>query len=177
MAPSNLVWIDCEFTGLDPDENRIIEIATIITDSDLNIIAEGPCLAIKQSDELLDSMDEWNTEHHGESGLTDLVRASEVDDEEAERQTLEFVKRFTTPRHSPLCGNTISQDRRFLRRYMPKLHAHFHYRSIDVSTIKELAKRWEPDLPKYHKQGGHRALEDIRESVAELAYYREKLFE
>jgi len=170
------VWIDCEFTGLDPAENRIIEIATIITDAELNIIAEGPCLAINQPVDLLAGMDEWNTTHHNGSGLVEKVLASEIDDAEAERLTLEFVREHTNSRSSPLCGNTISQDRRFLRRYMPELHAHFHYRSIDVSTVKELAKRWNPDIPPMEKAGGHRALDDIRESVAELAYYRERIF-
>ena len=177
MASDNLVWIDCEFTGLDPDENRIIEIATIITDSELNIIAEGPSIEINQPDELLDSMDEWNTTHHTQSVLVEKVRASEVGDKEAERITLEFVKLHTAPGKSPLCGNTISQDRRFLRRYMPELHDHIHYRSIDVSTIKELATRWNTDLSPMAKTGGHRALDDIRESVHELEYYREHIFQ
>ena len=176
MTGDNLVWIDCEFTGLDPDENHLIEIATIITDTELNIIAEGPCLAINQPQELLDGMDEWNTTHHNDSGLVKMVLESEIDDAEAERLTLEFVRKYTKPGSSPLCGNTISQDRRFLRRYMPELHAHFHYRSIDVSTVKELAKRWNPEIPSMGKTGGHRALDDIRESVAELAYYRERIF-
>jgi oligoribonuclease len=176
MASDNLVWIDCEFTGLDPDENRLIEIATIITDSELNIIAEGPCLAIHQSPERMAGMDEWNTTHHTQSGLVRQVLESEIDDSEAERLTLEFVRQYTNSGSSPLCGNTISQDRRFLRRYMPELDAHFHYRSIDVSTVKELAKRWNPELPRMEKTGGHRALDDIRESVAELAYYRQYLF-
>ena len=176
MTGDNLVWIDCEFTGLDPAENRIIEIATIITDSELNIIAEGPCLAINQPAGLLAGMDEWNTTHHTESGLVEKVLASEIDDAEAQRLTLEFVREHTNSKSSPLCGNTISQDRRFLRRYMPELHSHFHYRSIDVSTVKELAVRWNPDIPSMEKTGGHRALDDIRESVAELAYYRERIF-
>lgn len=176
MTGDNLVWIDCEFTGLDPSENRIIEIATIITDSELNIIAEGPCLVINQPADLLAGMDEWNTTHHTGSGLVEKVLASEIDDAEAERLTLEFVREHTNSRSSPLCGNTISQDRRFLRRYMPELHTHFHYRSIDVSTVKELAIRWNPDIPPMEKAGGHRALDDIRESVAELAYYRERIF-
>jgi|TARA_B110000881_G_scaffold201158_1_gene200005 oligoribonuclease len=176
MTGDNLVWIDCEFTGLDPAENRIIEIATIITDAELNIIAEGPCLAINQPADLLAGMDEWNTTHHNDSGLVEQVLESDIDDAEAERLTLEFVRQYTDPRSSPLCGNTISQDRRFLRLYMPELHAHFHYRSIDVSTVKELAKRWNPEIPPMEKTGGHRALDDIFESVAELAYYRERIF-
>ena len=176
MAEANLIWIDCEFTGLDPATNRIIELATIITDSDLNIVAEGPSIAIHQSDELLDSMDEWNTSHHNDSGLVAKVRASEVTEEEAERLTLEFVREHTEYRKSPLCGNTIGQDRRFLRKYLPELHDHFHYRSIDVSTVKELAKRWKPESSSFAKLGGHRALDDIRESIAELAYFREHFF-
>jgi oligoribonuclease len=176
MAEGNLIWIDCEMTGLDPATNRIIEIATIITDSDLNIVAEGPNIAIHQSDELLDSMDEWNTSHHTESGLVGKVRASEVTEEEAERLTLEFVRKHTEYRKSPLCGNTIGQDRRFIRKYLPELHDHFHYRSIDVSTVKELAKRWKPELSSHVKSGAHRALDDIKESIAELAYYREHFF-
>ncbi len=176
MTSDNLVWIDCEFTGLNPDHNRIIEIATIITDAELNIIAEGPCLAINQPEELLGGMDEWNTSHHTESGLLKKVLESETGEEEATYLTLDFVRRYTTHGTSPLCGNTISQDRRFLRRYMPELHAHFHYRSIDVSTVKELAKRWNPDLEPFVKAAGHRALDDIRESIAELAYYRQHIF-
>jgi oligoribonuclease len=177
MAEAHLIWIDCEFTGLDPASNRIIEIATIITDSDLNIIAEGPNLAIHQSDELLDTMDEWNTSHHTESGLVEKVRASEVNEEEAERLTLEFVQEHTKYRKSPLCGNTIGQDRRFIRKYLPNLHDHFHYRSIDVSTVKELAKRWKPAIAGFKKAAGHRALDDIRESIAELAHFRENFFQ
>ena len=177
MVSDNLVWIDCEFTGLDPNENRLLEIATIITDSELNIIAEGPSIEINQPDELLDSMDEWNTTHHTQSGLVEKVRASKIDDKEAERMTLEFVQKYTESGMSPLCGNTISQDRRFLLRYMPELHAHFHYRSIDVSTVKELANRWNPDIPPMVKTGNHRALDDIKESVAELAYYRQHIFQ
>ena len=176
MAEGDLIWIDCEMTGLDPATNRIIEIATIITDSDLNIVAEGPNIAIHQSDELLDSMDEWNTSHHTDSGLVGKVRASEVTAEEAERLTLEFVREHTEYRKSPLCGNTIGQDRRFIRKYLPELHDHFHYRSIDVSTVKELAKRWKPELSSHAKSSAHRALDDIKESIAELAYYREHFF-
>jgi len=176
MTEADLVWIDCEFTGLDPDVDRIIEIATLITDSELNIIAEGPSLAIHQSEEQLAVMDEWNVTHHADNGLIERVRASEITEEEAERQTLEFVKEHCDERKSPLCGNTIGQDRRFLRKYLPELHDHFHYRSIDVSTVKELAKRWKPKLSSYAKSGGHRALDDIRESIAELAYFRENFF-
>ena len=176
MAEPNLVWIDCEFTGLDPEVDRIIEIATLITDSELNIIAEGPSLAIHQSEEQLALMDEWNVTHHTGNGLIERVRASEVTEEEAERQTLEFVMEHCSRRKSPLCGNTIGQDRRYLRRYMPELHGYLHYRSIDVSSIKEVAKRWYPEVPAYEKSGGHRALEDIKDSIAELVHYREHVF-
>ena len=176
MTEADLVWIDCEFTGLDPEVDRIIEIATLITDSELNIIAEGPSLAIHQSEEQLALMDEWNVTHHTDNGLIERVRASEITEEEAERQTLEFVKEYCDERKSPLCGNTIGQDRRFLRRYMPELHGYLHYRSIDVSSVKEIARRWYPEVPNLAKSGGHRAMDDIRESVAELAHYREHVF-
>ncbi len=176
MTEADLVWIDCEFTGLNPEVDRIIEIATLITDSELNIIAEGPSLAIHQSEEQLALMDDWNVTHHTDNGLIERVRASEITEEEAERQTLEFVKQHCDERKSPLCGNTIGQDRRFLRRYMPDLHRYLHYRSIDVSSVKEIAKRWYPEVPKLEKSGGHRAMDDIRESVAELAHYREHVF-
>lgn len=174
-APRNdlLVWIDLEMTGLDPDKERIIEVATLITDGELNPVAEGPVLAVKQSDDLLGAMDEWNTKTHGESGLTARVKASSVDTAEAERRTLEFLKQYVAPNSSPVCGNSVHQDRRFLEREMPELLAFFHYRNLDVSTLKELAKRWNPAaLEGFEKRNTHQALDDIRESVDELRHYR-----
>lgn len=169
-----LVWIDLEMTGLDPNKERIIEVATLITDADLHLVAEGPVLAVKQPDSLLETMDEWNTRTHGESGLIDRVKASTVDTAEAERQTLDFLKRYVMPGSSPVCGNSVHQDRRFLEREMPALHDFFHYRNVDVSTIKELAKRWHPEALKgFEKRNTHRALDDIHESVSELAHYRQ----
>jgi oligoribonuclease len=144
--PSHLVWIDLEMTGLDPDNDLIIEIATIVTDKNLNILAQGPVLAVHQSDAALAAMDDWNQHHHGQSGLIKRVKASTIDDAEAERQTLEFIKQWVPERASPICGNSIGQDRRFLYRYMPVLEAYFHYRNIDVSTLKELAARWAPHV-------------------------------
>ncbi len=173
----NLVWMDLEMTGLDPDRDTIIEIATIVTDGQLEVLAEGPVLAIHQSDEVLASMDDWNREHHGTSGLTDRVKASEIDLAGAEQHTLEFVRQFTPPRTSPLCGNSIWQDRRFLARYMPTLEAYLHYRIVDVSSIKELARRWYPgpsSMPEKRKT--HLALDDVRESIDELRFYRRTLF-
>lgn len=182
----NLVWIDLEMTGLDPEICTIIEIATIITDSQLNIIAEGPNLVIHQSEEALAVMDEWNVKHHGESGLTEAVRNSKISLEEAERETLKFIRKHTAPRTAPLCGNSIWQDRRFLIKYMPKIEAHVHYRNIDVSSVKELARRWyAPELlavePVELAEGeqaaqAHRALDDIKASIAELKLYRERIF-
>ncbi len=170
----NLIWIDLEMTGLDPEAERIIEIATIVTDADLNTIAEGPVLAVHQSDELLANMDEWNTSHHGSSGLTERVRKSAVSPRDAELQTLEFLHQHVDPGKSPICGNSIGQDRRFLVREMPELEAYFHYRNLDVSTLKELMRRWRPDLMDgFKKKGVHLALEDIRESIEELKYYRQ----
>jgi len=172
-----LIWIDMEMTGLEPDTDRIIEIATLITDADLNIIAEGPVLAVHQTEAALAAMDDWNQRTHGASGLIGRVRASKTDDAEAERQTLEFLQTYADPRSSPMCGNSVHQDRRFLVRYMPALEAFFHYRNLDVSTVKELAKRWRPELPAgFAKKGNHQALDDIRESVDELKYYREHFF-
>jgi oligoribonuclease len=169
-----LVWIDLEMTGLSPENDRIIEIASIVTDSDLNIIAEGPVLAIHQEEAVLAGMDEWNKRTHAATGLIERVRASTVTEAEAERLTLEFVSRYVAKNRSPMCGNSICQDRRFLARYMPELEAWFHYRNLDVSTLKELVARWRPDLiDGFTKKSTHRALDDIRESIEELRYYRE----
>lgn len=173
-SPDNLIWIDLEMTGLDTDRDLIIEIATVVTDGDLNILAEGPVLAIHQSDEVLNAMDNWNTTQHGKSGLTDRVRRSTIDEAEAERRTIEFLQQYVPANASPMCGNSICQDRRFLHRCMPELERYFHYRHLDVSTLKELAKRWAPAiLPGFSKHATHLALDDIRESIAELRYYRE----
>lgn len=172
--PANLVWIDLEMTGLDPQRDAIIEIATLITDSDLNLIAEGPELAISQPESLLAGMDEWNQTHHAASGLLDRVRASKVSNAEAQAQTLAFISQHVEPNTAPLCGNSVWQDRRFLTRYMSDLEGYLHYRLIDVSTLKELAIRWAPEvLNGFSKQNAHTALSDIRESVAELRHYRE----
>ena len=176
MAESRLVWIDLEMTGLDPDENTIIEIATIVTESDLSIVAEGPSFAIDVGKEELAKMDNWNVKHHTENGLLDRSQSDGVSMENAERQTLEFLKQHCSPGQSPLCGNTIGQDRRFLRRYMQELHDFFHYRSVDVTSIKILARSWYPEVGKWRKNSGHRALDDIRGSIEELSYYRDKLF-
>jgi oligoribonuclease len=170
----HLIWIDLEMTGLNPDTDLIIEIATIVTDKDLNILAHGPVLAVHQSDEALAAMDEWNQTHHGQSGLIDRVKASTINDSEAERLTIEFLKLWVPENTSPICGNSIGQDRRFLYRYMPKLEAYFHYRNIDVSTLKELASRWAPAVKDgFNKESKHQALDDIIESIEELRYYRE----
>ncbi|MBW7470593.1 oligoribonuclease [Marinobacter sp. M216] len=172
-----LVWIDLEMTGLDPEKERIIEMATIITDSELNVVAEGPVIAVHQPDSLLDSMDEWCTNTHGASGLTKRVKESSIDEAEAEKQTLEFLQQYLESGKSPLCGNSIGQDRRFLVKYMPKLESFFHYRNLDVSTVKELARRWRPDvLAGVKKQGSHLALDDIRDSINELRHYRDTFF-
>lgn len=170
---TNLIWVDLEMTGLNPDTDRIIEIATLVTDKDLNIIAEGPNLVVHQSDAVLNAMDEWCTQHHGESGLTQKVKDSTLSEAQAEQQTLDFLKEWVEPGASPLCGNSIWQDRRFLIRYMPALDEFCHYRNIDVSTLKELARRWRPEvLEGVQKQGSHRALDDIKESIGELRHYR-----
>lgn len=172
----NLVWIDLEMTGLSPEQDQIIEIATIVTDMELNVIAEGPVLAIHQPEPVLACMDEWNQTHHAASGLLARVRASQISLQQAELQTLDFLGQYIGPGQSPMCGNSICQDRRFLARYMPKLEAFFHYRNLDVSTLKELAKRWYPQIYQgLQKAGTHLALEDIRESIEELRYYRERL--
>ncbi|MEY3191229.1 MAG: hypothetical protein RIS10_1346 [Pseudomonadota bacterium] len=169
-----LIWIDLEMTGLNPDIDVIIEIATVVTDKDLNIMAQGPVLAVYQSDEILANMDEWNQKHHGASGLINRVKSSRINDIEAERLTIEFLKQWVPENTSPICGNSIGQDRRFLYRYMPKLEAYFHYRNIDVSTLKELAARWAPEVKEgFNKESTHQALDDIIESIEELRYYRE----
>lgn len=175
--PLNLIWIDLEMTGLDTQRDYIIEIATVITDGALNVLAEGPVVAIHQSDAVLDAMDNWNKEQHGKSGLRERVRASQYGEAEAERLTLEFVSQYVPARASPMCGNSICQDRRFLARCMPQLERFFHYRNLDVSTVKELARRWAPAVFNgYTKQSSHLALQDIHDSIDELKYYREQLF-
>jgi len=176
VVDERLVWIDLEMTGLDPDENTIIEIATIVTEGDLEIVAEGPAIAISQPESELAKMDDWNLTHHTENGLLDRVRNQGIPMVEAEQITLDFVSMHCDAGQSPLCGNTIGQDRRFLRRYMPDLHEFFHYRSVDVTSIKQLADRWYPNLPRATKPAGHRALNDIRGSIAELEYYRQHIF-
>lgn len=173
----NLVWMDLEMTGLDAATDVILEVATVITDGELTVLAEGPALAIHQEEETLAAMDDWNARHHAASGLLDRVRASEVSATEAEAVTLSFVQRHCPPRTAPLCGNSVWQDRRFLARHMPALNAHLHYRIVDVSTIKELARRWRPALvDAFRKRNTHRAQDDIRESIAELKHYRERFF-
>jgi len=174
QSAQNLIWIDLEMTGLEPEHDVIIEMATIVTDSDLNILATGPVIAVHQSDALLAGMDEWCTRTHGESGLTQRVRDSQISTAEAEAQTIAFLEQWVPKGKSPICGNSIGQDRRFLCRYMPTLEAFFHYRSLDVSTLKILAERWAPQIKEgFQKKGSHQALDDIRESIAELQYYRE----
>ncbi|SJN13888.1 3'-to-5' oligoribonuclease (orn) [Halomonas citrativorans] len=168
-----LVWIDLEMTGLDPDKERIIEVATLVTDADLNVVAEGPVIAVKQPDSLLAQMDDWNQKTHGESGLAARVKASQNDTASAEQQTLEFLRQYVVAGSSPMCGNSIHQDRRFLEREMPALWRFFHYRNLDVSSVKELAKRWNPGaLAGFSKRNVHLAMDDIKESIAELAHYR-----
>ena len=176
MVSDRLIWIDLEMTGLDPEENVIIEIATIVTDSDLNIIAEGPNIAIFQPEEELAKMDEWNVTHHTANGLIDAVRESDVGNATAEIRTLEFLREYCEAGQSLLCGNTIGQDRRFLRAHMPTLQEFCHYRSIDVSSVKELSSRWYPKEKGFAKPSGHRALDDIKGSIRELAHYRESIF-
>ena len=176
LNEENLIWIDLEMTGLAPDGDRIIEIATVVTDKHLNCLAEGPVLAIYQPDSELARMDEWNRNQHGQSGLITRVQESSTDETRAERMTLEFLAQWVPAGTSPMCGNSICQDRRFLHRWMPRLEAYFHYRNLDVSTLKELAARWAPDLKEgFHKESRHRALDDIYDSIAELQYYRKTM--
>lgn len=177
LNENNLIWIDLEMTGLDPDTDVIIEIATLVTDADLNLLAEGPVYAIHQSDEILAGMDEWNTNQHGKSGLTQRVRDSNISLAQAEAETIAFLEQWVPKGKSPICGNSICQDRRFLVRGMPKLEAYFHYRNLDVSTVKELARRWRPEvLAGVKKSGAHLAMDDIKDSIAELQHYRDTFF-
>ena len=177
VAETNLIWIDLEMTGLDTQNDHIIEIATVVTNADLDILAEGPVIAIHQPDEILAGMDEWNTNQHGRSGLTARVRMSHITDAQAEQRTLHFLAQWVPSGTSPMCGNSICQDRRFLARRMPRLEAYFHYRNLDVSTLKELARRWAPAVfAGLQKNSTHLALDDIRESVEELRYYRRMMF-
>lgn len=173
-SDDNLVWIDCEMTGLDPEKERLLEIAVVVTGPHLTPRIEGPVCVIHQSDELLDKMDAWNKGTHGRSGLIDKVRASATSEQDAEEAILTFIKKYVSKNASPLCGNTISQDRRFLVKFMPKLEAYLHYRNLDVSTLKELSKRWKPEVfNNFKKQQKHTALADVHESIEELAHYRE----
>ncbi|MEY3638488.1 MAG: Oligoribonuclease [Pseudomonadota bacterium] len=173
-ADDNLVWIDCEMTGLDPEKERLLEIAVVVTGPNLSPRIEGPVCVIHQSDELLNKMDAWNKGTHGRSGLIDKVKASTTSEQDAEEQILAFIKKYVSKNNSPLCGNTISQDRRFLVKFMPKLEAYLHYRNLDVSTLKELSKRWKPEVfNSFKKQQKHTALADVHESIEELAHYRE----
>ena len=175
MLKDNLIWIDLEMTGLDPDKDLIIEIATVVTDKHLAVLAEGPVHAIHQSDEVLAGMDEWNTRQHTQSGLTDRVRQSRVSEAEAEQATLQFLRQYVEQGHSPICGNSICQDRRFLIRYMPELAAYFHYRNLDVSTLKILTNLWAPEIAgRFEKTSTHLALADIHDSIRELRFYRER---
>ena len=174
MGADNLIWIDLEMTGLDTDNDYIIEIATIITNGNLDILEEGPVVAIHVEDSILDSMDEWNTEHHVKSGLTERVRQSRYSATDAERITLDFIKKYVPPGQSPMCGNSICQDRRFMARLMPDLEAYFHYRNLDVTSLKILVNRWAPDREQYTKEPLHMAIEDVRDSINELRFYREK---
>jgi len=174
QSEDNLIWIDLEMTGLDSDSDRIIEIATIVTDADLLVVGQGPELAIHQSDQILEGMDDWNSEHHARSGLIERVRSSSVTESQAQAMTLQFLQEYVPPGVSPMCGNSICQDRRFLYRNMPELEAYFHYRNLDVSSVKELCRRWAPALMQgLAKSSSHRALQDIQDSIEELRYYRE----
>ena len=172
---NNLIWVDMEMTGLQPDSDRVIEIAMLVTDPDLNVIATGPVLVVHQPDEVLNAMDSWNKSTHAKTGLIERVRASTLSEAEAERQALAFLGAHVPQNTSPMCGNSICQDRRFLARWMPRLEAHFHYRNLDVSTLKELVRRWKPDLKGFSKEGKHEALADILESIEELKFYRKSV--
>ncbi|KKA45191.1 MULTISPECIES: oligoribonuclease [Salinivibrio] len=176
FSENNLIWIDLEMTGLDPDTHKIIEIATIVTDAQLNILAEGPVLAVHQPQSELDKMDDWCTRTHSQSGLVARVQQSDIDEQTAIEQTIAFLSQWVPSGASPICGNSVGQDRRFLYRHMPALERYFHYRTVDVSTLKELVRRWQPEvLNDFSKQGTHLALDDIRESIAELRFYRERI--
>lgn len=178
MAKSkkNLIWIDLEMTGLDTNNDYIIEIATVVTDSELNILAEGPIIAIKQPDIILDGMDEWNTKQHNRSGLVERIRNSSYNEKQAEAETLEFLQKYVPANVSPMCGNSICQDRRFMARCMPELEAYFHYRNLDVSSLKELARRWAPQVEKaFKKKSSHLAMDDIKDSIRELQHYRDHM--
>ncbi len=174
MAEQLLVWMDLEMTGLDPEKERIIEMATIITDGDLNVVASGPEMVVHQPEDVLSKMDDWNKEHHGKSGLIDRVRASTIDEQKAQADTLAFIQAYCGPKSTPLAGSSIHQDRRFLQKYMPDLDNYLHYRNVDVSTVKELLKRWLPEVTNAcpPKKSTHRALEDIQDSINELKFYR-----
>ncbi len=177
FSDQNLIWVDLEMTGLDPETHKIIEIASIVTDSELNILAEGPVLAVHQSEDELAKMDDWCTNTHTASGLVERVRNSKISEQDAVEQTITFLEKWVPKGVSPICGNSIGQDRRFLYKHMPELEEYFHYRYLDVSTLKELTRRWKPEvLDGFSKQGTHLALDDIRESIAELKYYRETIF-
>jgi oligoribonuclease len=172
---NNLIWIDMEMTGLQPDADRVIEIAMLVTDPQLNVVATGPVLVVHQPDEVLDAMDTWNKSTHAKTGLIERVRASTLNEADAEREALEFLSAHVPANASPMCGNSICQDRRFLARWMPRLEAHFHYRNLDVSTLKELVRRWKPELKAFSKEGKHEALPDILESLEELKFYRKNV--